>query len=282
MEGGGTHKMDSSLSFTASSSGDLRTYLQTEFERRTRHNPRYSLRAYARMLQIDPSALCKILKGKRAITGQMFDHLCGRLSLSEQQRDSLRPRHSGAPVRYRVLDSELFESIADWHHYAILELIQTRNFEPSVSWVAGRLNLPILTVESAVERLQKIGMLEIRATGQWIDRSLDVTTLGTATSTALKRHQRQVLERALEALDNLPVDDRDQSSVTMAADSSLLLEAKEKIKDFRRELAEFLSSSRKKDSVLQLSISLFPVTMKEAPTAAVADAPAAFEPAMNQ
>jgi hypothetical protein len=68
------------------------------------------------------------------------------------------------------------------------------------------------------------------------------------------------LLQALEALEDVPLESRDQSSMTMAIDPSLLPEAKAKIRDFRRSLCAFLQeNARPKSEIYQLSISLFPV-----------------------
>ena len=53
---------------------------------------------------------------------------------------------------------------------------------------------------------------------------------------------------------------RDQTSMTMAIDTKLLPQAKEKIKKFRRDMDRLLQSSDTKDEVYHLSVSLYPVT----------------------
>jgi hypothetical protein len=48
--------------------------------------------------------------------------------------------------------------------------------------------------------------------------------------------------------------------MTMAIDTALIPEAKDKTTKFRRELAKFLSRGEKRDEVYHLSISLYPIS----------------------
>lgn len=60
-------------------------------------------------------------------------------------------------------------------------------------------------------------------------------------------------------MDLIGFHERDQSAVTIAMDTNLIPEIKEKIKNFRRSLANFIEkNSKMKSRVYELSISLFP------------------------
>ncbi|MGE3975681.1 MAG: DUF4423 domain-containing protein, partial [Bdellovibrionales bacterium] len=69
---------------------------------------------------------------------------------------------------------------------------------------------------------------------------------------------------AIQALETVPMSQRDQSSMTMAIDTSLMDAAKEKIKNFRRELCDFFQKENNpRNAVYQLTISLCPLTKIE-------------------
>jgi plasmid maintenance system antidote protein VapI len=263
-------------SLPAASPGDFRRFLQQELVRRCRGNPRYSLRSFARALSIEPSALSKILRGRRAVTPAMFASLSQKLALTAEQAEALRPaqpvlralaRGAGGdePAEpsdsgYRQLTLDTFHLISDWYHYAILELTAVRQFEPDARWVARALGLSVAEAQEAVERLVRLGFLKVER-GRWVDCSDSVTTVGNEfTAAAFRQLQRQVLEMALGALEDVPLEQRDQSSMTMAINSRRLPEAKERIKRFRRQLCAFLQAGGSKDRVYQLGISLYPVS----------------------
>lgn len=64
---------------------DFRDYLKGELERRCQKNSQFSLRGFARMLEIEPSSLSKILNGKRRVTATMLERLGKKLNLSEEE-----------------------------------------------------------------------------------------------------------------------------------------------------------------------------------------------------
>src|SRR5947209_19732207 len=65
----------------AASPGYLKI-LRSEFDERCRRNPRYSLRAYAKFLDLDPSALSRILAQKQDMAPKTCLKVLRKLGLS--------------------------------------------------------------------------------------------------------------------------------------------------------------------------------------------------------
>lgn len=63
-----------------------RLHLTAEFERRKLRNSRYSLRAYARALNVDNGFLSKLMSGKALLSLDLADTLCAKLKLDPQTR----------------------------------------------------------------------------------------------------------------------------------------------------------------------------------------------------
>jgi uncharacterized protein (TIGR02147 family) len=270
-----------------STPADFRLFLQEEFLRRCRKNPRYSIRSYALALQTDFSTLAKMLKASRPIGPQTIRRMSARLGLTQAQTDSFVQNRrqqkklarksariaasnpgdgeqSASALRdYQQIALDSFQIISDWYHYAILELMRVEGFTPNARWIASQLGLKPSEATIAIERLIRVGLIEPKPEGGWRDTSNgSSTTLGGPDSAAAFRNlQRQILEKALAALDEIPVAFRDQTSMTMAIDSSKLPEARERAKKFRRELDQLLSGEGARcDAVYHLSLSLYPVT----------------------
>lgn len=263
---------------------NFRLFLQDKLLERCRKNPGYSLRAFAKHLDTDFSALAKMMKGQRPIGNRMIEKFGLRLGLSalevqqfldarkQHRRKAKRALLSGtrpaagaeAAPDYQQVAVDSFKIISDWYHYGILELLRLDHFEADPIWISKTLGITINEARIAIERLQRVGILEITDEGKWIDHSGGrSTTLGADYTTAAFRNlQKQVLEKAIEALIDYGMEERDQSSMTMAIDSRLLPEAKERLKTFRRELAAFLSRGERHDRVYHMSLSLYPVSKK--------------------
>lgn len=256
---------------------EIRTYLQDELVRRCKTNPRYSLRSFAKHLQMNPSLLSKILRGQVGVSTKRFEKICERMTLGPAERAQLasaedrRRTFKKQEHLFRELQNtstqmrdmaDQFQVIADWYHYAILELIAMDSFQSDERWIAKKIGITYPEVVEARERLVRLGMLQVDENGKWKDTSGNVTnSSGQYTSVALRKLQTQVLHLALGALETVPVDKRLQGSMTLAIDSSLVPSAKEKIVAFQRALATSLQEqSTTKDSVYQITVSFFPVT----------------------
>lgn len=145
---------------------DFRQYLEEELARRSQNYPRYSLRAFARHLEVDSSFLSKILNGKRTVTMRTIRMFGERLNLTPDE-------------------------------------------------------------------LQRFGEI------------------------SREKKMKRKLERLLE---KMPSEEREHSTITINVDEARLDEAKEKIKGFRRELAQFLDSGVTQGKTYQISVSLIPVS----------------------
>lgn len=262
---------------TATDFGDFRLYLQSELAARCQRNPRYSLRSFAETLAIGSSDLSKLIRRQRRLTDKMLVKLAKRLDLEptiieafrthlsteKQSRRSIQ--RAGATINdtFKQLDLDSFHLVADWYHLAILELLKVKGFALTASTIAKSLGITVTEANIAVDRLQRLGLLEINAEGRWIDKAGATTSVTSDyTDVAKKKLQRQILEKASTALDNVPIAERDQSAILMAVSTKQLAAAKILIRDFRRQLCALMEEGDEKDQVYYLSVSLFPVMKK--------------------
>ena len=247
---------------------EFRQLLQDEYLKRCRKNPRYTVSAFARTLQVDVSTLAKILKGQRRLGNRAIQKLAGRLGLDPVAvTPYIRVKKSlgtgaYASADYQQLSLDQFQIMADWYHYAMLELMTVKGFKNDPAWIAKALKVSVTEVQIAIERLTRLGMIEIQEDGSWVDTSggFSTTISNDFTSGAFKKMQRQILEQAVQALDDVAYEKRSQTSMTMSVDTDKLPEAKELIKEFRRKMNSLLSDKGNHQEVYQLSVSLFPVS----------------------
>ncbi len=232
----------------------FRIWLQTEFTRRCRVNSRYSIRAFAKQLDINQSTLTQILNGKRKVSRKFIERLEHKIGVKFHFEGE-----NTLDFKYSILSVDAFTVISDWYHYAILEITAVKNFKSDPKWIALKLGITVSEVNMAIDRMLRLGMLVKRGTKiqrakQYIGNHTDGVT-----SAAHKEFQRQLLTKALQAIDNCPQERKDITSITMPANSKKIKEVKEKIKKFRREICDHLEDGNH-DSVYQLCVQLFPLT----------------------
>ena len=240
------------MRITEESQAKFRQTLQSELVERCKRNPKYSLRAFSRALEVEPSFLSKLLSGKRRFTIGTAKKISDKLGFSLVSEP--------AASAYVDLKAEAFTVISQWYHLAILELLEVKSFEPTVKKIAQIFSISQVEAKDAVERLERLNLISIKEK-KWKNISGNNSTLSIgATTASLRALQKKILQQAAEALDECSAELRDQSAMTMAIDTKLLPQAKERIKKFRREFCDFLQKNRECDEVYQLSVSLFPVS----------------------
>ena len=249
-------------------SSELRLWLQSKFNEKCKQNPRYSLRAFAKLLEMDPSSVSQILSGKRKVsrvlTLKILDfldaHPLERKNILSNSLDSVSNKKTdNVDKNYQQITLDAFAVISDWEHYAILDLTFVEGFSSSPAWIAKSLGITVTEVKSAIERLLRLELLE-RKNGQLVKTKNFLTNYEEGfTSAGLKKLQRQILQKALDAIEQTPQEEKDITSMTMAINPKKLPQAKQIIKQFRRDLCEFLEEG-KRTRVYHLGIQLYPVS----------------------
>jgi transcriptional regulator with XRE-family HTH domain len=120
--------------------------LASELTRRRAGNPRYSLRAFARHLGIDHSALSQILRGRRRLTTRVLRRLGAALRLPQAEIE----RAAGA-------------ANAD----AIAAVVADPAFRPDCRWIASKLAMRLDDVQIALHEVLRSGRVVMRSHARW-------------------------------------------------------------------------------------------------------------------
>lgn len=245
----------------------FRDKLRDTLVEKTKKNPSFSLRAFARQLDIESSSLSQIINGKRTLTDRMCKRLAPKLNLSPFETEKLMNGQAffekAKKNTFKTLNEDHYETIAEWYYYAILELTHVNNFQPTNEWIAKVLDLNIHLVNDAVERLLRLGFLEIDEKGRWLDKieNFDVP-LATYIKPATRKHEMAKREMAIKAFDDYDVDRRIMGSRTLTGSEKKIKEAKKMCHEFMKYLCEFMEGEGQEDreEVFHLTVSLYPVT----------------------
>lgn len=237
----------------------FRVWLQTEFTRRCRVNSRYSVRAFAKQLDINQSTLTQILNGKRKISKKFIDKVAEKVGSTFHFQTN---GQADLDFKYSVLSVDAFTVISDWYHYAILEFTAVKGFKSDAKWISKKLGITVSETNMAIDRLLRLNMIT-QKNGKLIRTKQHIANYKEGvTSGAHKEFQRQLLTKALQAIDNCPQDKKDITSITMPANSKKIKEVKDKIRQFRREICDYIEDGNH-DSVYQLCVQLFPLTIED-------------------
>ncbi len=225
-------------------------------------NSRYSKRAYAKRLGIAHGPLVEIMNGKRNVSPKMALRLCERLDLSPKQVGLITKPEAFKELQdeYELKEDQFF-LIADVNHFALLNLIKIKKQSHETGKLAKRLELSEEKVDSILERLLRLKLIEVGGNGNYFRTKNSITTSDEVLSLSIKASHKTILEMAANKLDSTPIDLRDFTSIVMPINTKKMKAAKELIRKFQDDLESLLEDS-KADEVYSFNMQLIPLTKK--------------------
>lgn len=253
-------------------------WLKLEYEKRKAKNSQYSLRSFARTLEISSGRLSEYLSNKREITNAVGVQIAEKLGFDQElttlflkcidshlenkkelMRELIELERSPEFDFIPTDSSDRYQVVAEWHYFAILSLMELHDFQSSSEWIAKKLGLSENMIKESLDRLERLHVID-RSVEPWRLNSANLRTTEDVASEALLEFHIRNLELALDKLKSVPVENRDFSTITIAIDKAKLPFAKGMIRDFRRKLSRLLETGGTKNEVFQLSIQLFPLS----------------------
>lgn len=237
----------------------LRNYLIQDLAHRRAQNPRFSLRAYAKVLGLSAPHLSQILANKRKVTPRSAMQISENLGLSPSETlDVMGATAPSSLGPYRVLDSTEFNPISEWYYYAILGLANLKSNVADPRWIARRLNLSLPIAERAFEKLLSYQHIEV-VRGHFRQCTSPLRTKDDVPSAAIRQYHRQQLHLAAAKLEQVDVSLREFTSMTLPINLARLKTAKNLIRKFKEAFTDEVSRGPKTE-VYNLNIQFFPVT----------------------
>jgi uncharacterized protein (TIGR02147 family) len=253
-------------------------FLSDELRRRVQLNPRYSLRAYAKNLKLSPGALSEILRGKRELSLKSVPNVAKAFGLNaDEGRHLLRlalkdrtyknealqalERAASQKRNNHELSGNLFALVSEWYHFAILNLLDCDRYEWSSTWISDRLGISRIQARLAMDLLLKLGLV-VKNNGRWVSRHENVEFASQIPSAAVREFHRQILQKAVAAIDGQSLDERELSGCGFAVDQSHLMAIKKEIGQFQERLIAKYGKG-KKTEVYFLEMVLFKITQEK-------------------
>lgn len=206
--------------------------------------------------------IAEILKLNPAERELFLDLICIEHGKSPRAREAALQRLNKIGDNFFQFDIENFNSIADWYHHAIVELIVFKQKISPVE-ISESLGLDIGIVHYAIERLLKLGVIEKNDQDDYRAASQNRETTRDVPSEAIKLLNEQILEKASKELRLQDISERDYSISFLSCNKEQMPLAKERIKEFRRSFMKEFESALGKDAVYCMSIQFFELTGNE-------------------
>jgi uncharacterized protein (TIGR02147 family) len=229
---------------------DLVDQLKNELLKRSSKQPGYSLRAFAKSLDVSPALLSLVLNNRRAPSRVFVEKV--------EAATGLRSPTESMSTNARM---EEIESSAGWISYALLSLLETFDFQVNEGWIARRLRISVFELRDTVQKLTESGLLST-ANRVWKQTTPAIRVNNSKSTAHTRRFQRELIERSLDSLDRDPPEMRDHSSITFAVNTKDLPAIKDEIRKFRIHLSEKYEQRRRLDEVYNLTVQFTPLTKR--------------------
>lgn len=262
---------------------DYRQFLKDFYEYEKSRISVFSYRYFANKINTDASFLVKVLQREKHLADRHLEPLCKYLALDEKASEyfglllsfNKAKRDQDAkmlfeklmalrPLQIHTLESTRYEFFSQWYHVALWELLSFMPFQGNFETLAQRF-CPAITAtkaKRAMEVLQRLNLVEQADNGMWKARHGLLTTGEEWQSMAIRTFQREAIQLAEQALDSVPKENRDISTVTLSLSESTFEVVREKLRAMRQELLEISEHETQKDAVYQFNLQVFPLTRK--------------------
>ncbi|HNY32626.1 MAG TPA: TIGR02147 family protein [Fibrobacteria bacterium] len=258
---------------------DYRAYLKDAYEERKAESPFYSYRMMAESFGLFPSNVFRILHGEAHLPARChsraleFLGLSGRaaeyylLLMAYARERSVKERTlilekamTLRDVARRTLESKELEYFSHWWTAVVRSLLETTGGRAVPSELAKSLIPPVKEseVQASLALLLELGLVKRASSGRLLPAEAHLTAGGEAKSQAVRGFQRQILSLASSALEQIPPDQRDMSTLTLSMDERAFREIRELVRECRRQIQKRVEESKESDRVMHLAMAFFP------------------------
>lgn len=254
--------------------------LKSALDRLQRQNPKFSIRALAKRLNVSHVFMLKLLKGTAAVPDKKIASLIKALSLDELAQGELREAIVFDAIKEKLeafpgikakrkLVSESFEeypskhfSMLDhWYDLALLDLLTCKTVDKTALGLAHALGITSQEVEASLEKSSRLGMANF-SNGVWRKSTSKIRFPTSAPSEVTRNYYEQVLDRAKQELRKTKAEDFARRSITnlsIAVDPTRVAEAKQRLQQALYDIAEELATGDTSD-VYHLTTCLIPLS----------------------
>ncbi|WP_164848493.1 DUF4423 domain-containing protein [Halobacteriovorax sp. HLS] len=239
-----------------------------------------NLQAWASRLGYkSPSSLTMVLKGQRTPSSDMVRTLSEDLKMTIKEKEyfqlliQLEKAHKKNKdpkellLKLSSLNSEKkaislglkeFSAISEWYFLAIKQLISTPGFIEDEDWIYKKLRKKATPsqIKNAINIMLEMKTIGRNESGELIVLKEGLLTTNDVPSSAIKRHHFGMINRALEAINEQDVSERQVTSLTMKIKDEDLAEAKQYIFEFIKDFNEKFSTTEANE-LFQLNMQFF-------------------------
>lgn len=265
---------------------DYRAFLRAYYDRRKAEKNGFSHAEFSQRIGLrSPNYLKLVIDGGRNLTSDLalrFGEGCGLRDDSLRYFCALVAFNQAKTARERGLHYEKLQGFrrfrathkldaaqsayySQWYIPAVYELSARADFDDEPRWIARALLPPISLKQAAqaLEVLGELGLLVREGRGRWQQADAVVETPEGPLGHHVVQFHRAMMQRAAEALDLVPRDEREVAALTLCVSEARLHELKAELEAFREHLLQRYMRDERPERVVQVNFQMFPLSAKK-------------------
>jgi hypothetical protein len=238
--------------------------LDNKLSERKKINPSYSMRAFAKSIDLPPSSLSRILLRKRTLPLDRAMRICDTLELNNSERkifiNSLIGSSSVISLKSEKLqldDKIHTKVIEDWRYSFLLTLFQLSTFKSDIEWMAMKMGESTNEIYQILDDLKRVGLITY-SDGQfsWVEST---RTTNEVYSSVIQNAHRNHLKVASELISKVDISKRSYRYITLPANPKKIGIVKDKIEHMIQEVESILDQGDVTE-IYRFGIQLFPLS----------------------
>lgn len=273
---------------------NYRLFLQSALHALKEQDRKFSQRYIAQKLGLKSSGwLADVVAGRKNLSMETLRSLCDFLELNQREKaffetlvfysqaesNEEKHRHYEHLLSFREVSADLlgkdrFEYFSQWYPMVLREWMLVEPFQGKHEQLAQKTLPPIQTEEvaQALDLLSKLGMIEKHVGGKQMPTAVHVKKQSDFDRMHYFTHMRTSISHGLWALENIPKEERDLSTMMGALSDSSFKEICEDIAALRRKIATLSEKECRERRITQKTESMrvyqfvfqgYPMTQKE-------------------
>jgi uncharacterized protein (TIGR02147 family) len=264
---------------------DYRAFLRAYVARRKAQKDGFSVAEFAKRVGLrSPNYLKLVTDGERNLSpdvahrfgeacglqGEALEFFCALVGFNQAKTARERELHYKKLQsfrRYRAahrLDAAQSAYHSEWYIPAIYELAARADFREDARFIAQTL-LPQIAPKQATQALavlSELGLLVRDPVGQLRQAQSVVETPEGPLGHHVVQFHRAMMQRAAEALDRVPREEREIASLTLCVSEAKLHELKAELEAMREQLLQRYMADAHPERVVQVNFQMFPLSKK--------------------
>jgi uncharacterized protein (TIGR02147 family) len=261
---------------------DYRRFIKDAIEDKRKKNPQFSYRCAAIRMGISSGSLARVLNGTRhpgsdlmrKLTlylglkkreAEYFSLLAGFESIKDEgkRRACYQKMLKMRAERNKPVPKEQYRFFEQWYHVALFELLRTGKYSGDNA-AFGSMLIPSVSeskTRKAIELLKRLEYIQESKDGTVCAAHPFLTTGETWESVAIHAFQVAMSNLGAQALDTIPKEERDFSTLTMALSKEAFARARDVVKKARMEISAIERECTAPDRVYQINFQSFPLSI---------------------